>query len=153
MLLVGALATAECALAQTAAEQQSYQQRLQQLFERLDRNGDQRLQRLEVQGHTYLERHFERLDRERRGYLTPRDLAPAQASRGERSERFFRQADRNGDGRIDRREAEPHGWLLRNFPNADRNGDGNVDRQELRGLAEQRRRQMLQQSPPESRDR
>ena len=130
--------------AQTAAEQQSYQQRLQQLFQRLDRNGDQRLQRQEVQGHTYLERHFERLDSQRRGYLTPDELKPAQAQRGERAARFFSQADRNGDGRIDRREAESYSWLRQHFSSADRNGDGSVDRQELQGLAEQRRRQ---QSP------
>ncbi len=126
---------------QTPAEQQRYQQRLQQLFIRLDRNGDRRLQRQEVQGQPYLERHFERLDRQRRGFLVPADLAPGAGGQGERAERFFRQADRNGDGRIDRREAEAHGWLLRRFGNADRNGDGSVDRQELQGLSEQRRRQ------------
>jgi Ca2+-binding EF-hand superfamily protein len=135
--------------AQTAAEQQSYQQRLQQLFQRLDRNGDQRLQRQEVQGHAYLERHFDRLDSQRRGYLTPEDLRPAQAQRGERAARFFSEADRNGDGRIDRREAEGYSWLRQHFSSADRNGDGSVDRQELNGLAEQRRRQLL----PESRAR
>jgi len=148
-----ALTSGAGAWGQTAAEQQSYQQRMQQLFQRLDRNGDQRLQRLEVQGQSYLERHFERLDRQGRGYLTPSDLAPAQGPRGERSERFFTQADRNGDGRIDRREAEPYSWLLRNFGNADRNGDGRVDRQELHGLTEQRKRQMLQQNPPDTRAR
>lgn len=135
--------------AQTAAEQQSYQQRLQQLFQRLDRNGDQRLQRQEVQGHAYLERHFDRLDSQRRGYLTPEDLRPAQAQRGERAARFFSEADRNGDGRIDRREAEGYSWLRQHFSSADRNGDGSVDRQELHGLAEQRRRQLS----PESRAR
>ena len=139
--------------AQTPAEQQSYQQRLQQLFIRLDRDGDRRLQRREVHGQPYLERHFERLDRQRRGFLVPADLAPATRTRGERAERFFSRVDRNGDGRIDRREAEAYSWLRRHFGNADRNGDGRVDRQELQGLAEQRRRQMLQQSPPESRDR
>ena len=127
---------------QTPAEQQRYQQRLQQLFIQLDRNGDRRLQRQEVQGQPYLERHFERLDRQRRGFLVPADLATGPNSQGTRAERFFRQADRNGDGRIDRREAEAYGWLLRRFGNADRNGDGSVDRQELRGLAEQRRRQL-----------
>jgi Ca2+-binding EF-hand superfamily protein len=135
--------------AQTAAEQQSYQQRLQQLFQRLDRNGDQRLQRQEVEGHTYLERHFERLDSQRRGYLSPEDLRPTQAQRGERAARFFSEADRNGDGRIDRREAEGYSWLRQHFSSADRNGDGSVDRQELHGLAEQRRRQLS----PESRAR
>lgn len=139
------------AWAQTAAEQQSYQQRMQQLFLRLDRNGDQRLQRQEVQGQAYLERHFERLDHERRGYLTPSDLAPASQPRGARSDRFFSQADRNGDARIDRHEAEAYSWLLRHFGSADRNGDGSVDRQELQGLAEQRRRRMLEKNPPDNR--
>jgi Ca2+-binding EF-hand superfamily protein len=133
---------------QTPAEQERYQQRLQQLFIRLDRNGDRRLQRQEVQGQPYLERHFERLDRHRRGFLVPADLAPGAGVPGERAERFFRQADRNGDGGIDRREAEAHGWLLRRFGNADRNGDGSVDRQELRGLAEQRRRQLSTPASP-----
>lgn len=126
---------------QSAAELQSYQRRIQALFERLDRNGDARLERLEVQGHAYLERHFERLDREQRGYLTPSDLRPE----GGRRAQFFERADRNGDGRIDRREAEPYPGLQRHFNAADRNGDGTVDRSELRGLAEQRRRQ---QTPP-----
>lgn len=135
-------------LAQTPAEQQAYQQRLQQLFIRLDRNGDRRLQRQEVQGQPYLERHFERLDQQRRGFLVPGDLAPGTKGRGERTGRFFDRADRNGDGRIDRREAEAYGWLLRHFGKADRNGDGSVDRQELQGLSEQRRRQLSAPAQP-----
>ena len=141
-----ALSASAPAWAQTSAEQQSYQLRMKQLFQRLDRNADQRLQRQEVQGHAYLERHFDRLDRSQRSYLTPDDLMPTQAQRGERATRFFSQADRNSDGRIDRREAESYSWLLRQFSSADRNGDGNVDRQELDGLAEQRRRQTSTES-------
>jgi len=136
------------AWAQTAAEQQSYQQRMRLLFERLDRNNDQRLQRQEVQGQPYLERHFERLDSRKRGYLGPEDLTPAQGTRGERAARFFEQADRNGDGSIDRREAEAYSWLQRHFGQADRNGDGRVDRQELQGLGEQRRRLLSAPSQP-----
>ena len=133
------------AQAQTAAEQQSYQQRMRLLFERLDRNNDQRLQRQEVQGQPYLERHFDRLDSRKRGYLGPDDLTPAKASR---AKRFFEQADRNGDGGIDRREAEAYSWLQRHFGQADRNGDGRVDRQELQGLGEQRRRQLSAPANP-----
>lgn len=133
---------------QTPAEQQRYQLRMQQLFRQLDRNGDQRLQRQEVQGQPYLERHFERLDSRQRGYLAPADLMPGPAPKGERAERFFRQADRNGDGRIDRREAEVYGWLRQHFGTADRNSDGSVDRQELQGLAEQRRRQLAAPALP-----
>ena len=133
------------ARSQTAAELQGYQRRMEQLFQRLDRNGNQRLERQEVQGHTYLERHFERLDRQQRGYLTPADLRPAGSGAAGRGAQVFERADRNGDGRIDRREAEPYPGLQRHFNAADRNGDGTVDRSELRGLAEQRRRQ---QTPP-----
>ncbi|MEN9388366.1 MAG: hypothetical protein RLZZ255_1342 [Cyanobacteriota bacterium] len=141
LVLAISLGLSSPAWAQTTAEQQTYQQRMRLLFERLDRNNDQRLQRQEVQGQPYLERHFERLDSRKRGYLGPDDLTPAQSTRGERTTRFFEQADRNGDGGIDRREAEVYTWLQRHFGQADRNSDGRVDRQELQGLAEQRRRQ------------
>ena len=148
LTLAISLGLSSAAWAQTAAEQQTYQQRMRLLFERLDRNNDQRLQRQEVQGQPYLERHFERLDSRKRGYLGPEDLTPAQTTRGERATRFFEQADRNGDGGIDRGEAEAYAWLLRHFGQADRNGDGRVDRQELQGLGEQRRRQLSAPTQP-----
>jgi hypothetical protein len=145
LTLAISLGLSSAAWAQTTAEQQSYQQRMRLLFERLDRNNDQRLQRQEVQGQPYLERHFERLDSRKRGYLGPDDLTPTQTSR---AKRFFEQADRNGDGGIDRREAEAYSWLQRHFGQADRNGDGRVDRQELQGLGEQRRRQLSAPTQP-----
>ena len=145
LALAISLGLSSAARAQTTAEQQTYQQRMRLLFERLDRNNDQRLQRQEVQGQPYLERHFERLDSRKRGYLGPDDLTPTQPSR---AKRFFEQADRNGDGSIDRREAEAYSWLERHFGQADRNGDGRVDRQELQGLGEQRRRQLSAPTQP-----
>ena len=148
LTLAFCLGTSAGAMAQTTAEQQTYQQRMRLLFERLDRNNDQRLQKQEVQGQPYLERHFERLDTRKRGYLGPEDLTPNQAVRGERAARFFQQADRNADGRIDRREAEAYEWLKRHFGQADRNGDGRLDRSELQGLAEQRRRQISTPAAP-----
>ena len=128
------------AVAQTASELQTYQQRLEQLFQRLDQNNNQRLERLEVEGVPYLERHFERLDQGQRGYLTPADLQPAgTAPRRERANRIFRRADRNGDGRIERAEAAAFPSLLRHFASADRNGDGSLSRDEL---GQARRRQI-----------
>ena len=135
------------AQAQTPAELQRYQRKLDHLFNRLDRNGDQRLDRQEVQGHPYLQRHFQRLDQNKRGYLEPQDLQAGSGQQEDRAQRFFEQADRNGDGRLDRREAEPYPWLRRQFSNADRNRDGRVDPNELRGLADQRRRQVQPQQP------
>ena len=47
--------------AQTPQELKAYERRLQQLFEQLDRDGNRRLERQEVQGQPYLQRHFDRL--------------------------------------------------------------------------------------------
>jgi len=134
-----AAAIPSAAVAQTEAEVRTYQHRLQQLFQRLDQDGDQRLERDEVKGQPYLERHFERLDGQKRGYLSPADLRPTGSDTGssggrERARRFFIRADRNSDGQLDRLEAEAYPWLLRRFDEADRNGDGKLSREELRQL-------------------
>ena len=55
-------------------EVERYQQRLQQLFRQLDRNGDGRLEREEARANPYLLRHFDRLDRGGKGFLVPADL-------------------------------------------------------------------------------
>ena len=144
------LLVAAPAPAQTPAAAQGYQQRLQQLFQRLDQNNDQRLDRREVQGQPYLQRHFERLDQQQRGYLTPTDLrAPAAGTAGgaERARRFVRQADRNGDGVLSRQEAEPYPWLQRRFNDGDRNGDGTLNQAELNQLRRNTGDPKLQLSP------
>lgn len=122
--------------AQTQLEVRTYQQRLQRLFQRLDRDGDQRLERSEVEGHPYLERHFERLDQKKRGYLSPADLRPPAGAAGAnaRAQRFLTRADRNGDNQLDRQEAEPFPWLQRLFDEIDRNDDGRISGDELRQL-------------------
>jgi Ca2+-binding EF-hand superfamily protein len=48
-----------------------------------------------------------------------------------RLQRRFQQADRNLDGRLDRREASSLPWLQRNFVSIDRNSDGNLTLNEL----------------------
>lgn len=142
LLLLGAAQTAgidggtAAVQAQTQLEVRTYQQRLQRLFQRLDRDGDQRLERSEVEGHPYLERHFERLDQQKRGYLSPADLRPPAGAAGAnaRAQRFLTRADRNGDNQLDRQEAEPFPWLQRLFDEIDRNDDGRISGDELRQL-------------------
>ncbi|MCP9791255.1 EF-hand domain-containing protein [Vulcanococcus limneticus] len=130
------------ARAQSAEELRLYQGRLQKLYRRLDRNGDGRLDRSEVEGHPYLERHFERLGGENRGYLDPGQLIPRSTeAMGERLREFFSRADRNGDGRIDRAEAEAFSWMRRRFAEVDANGDGGLSWEEL---GRQRRRWLSQ---------
>jgi len=142
LLLLGAAQTAgidggtAAVQAQTQLEVRTYQQRLQRLFQRLDRDGDQRLERSEVEGHPYLERHFERLDQQKRGYLSPADLRPPAGAAGAnaRAQRFLTRADRNGDNQLDRQEAEPFPLLQRLFDEIDRNDDGRISGDELRQL-------------------
>ncbi|CAK6688777.1 hypothetical protein IFHNHDMJ_00476 [Synechococcus sp. CBW1107] len=126
-------------LAQQQRDLETYRQRLQNLFRRLDRNGDQRLERSEVRGHAYIEKHFERLDRSGRGHLTPADFVPHRAAwQGERLRAMFLRADHNRNGRIERGEAKDLRWLQENFSQADRNGDGGVSLQELGELRRHR---------------
>ncbi|QPN60496.1 hypothetical protein H8F24_03390 [Synechococcus sp. CBW1002] len=126
-------------VAQQQRDLETYRQRLQELFRRLDRNGDQRLERSEVRGHAYIEKHFERLDRSGRGHLTPADFVPHRAAwQGERLRAMFLRADHNRNGRIERGEAKDLRWLQENFSQADRNGDGGVSLQELGELRRHR---------------
>jgi hypothetical protein len=57
-----------------AREQEHHQLRMERLLQRLDRNGDGRVDRQEASVNRYLERHFDRLDDDGKGYLVPADL-------------------------------------------------------------------------------
>jgi Ca2+-binding EF-hand superfamily protein len=57
-----------------ANEQEHYQRRMERLLRQLDSNGDGRLDRQEASRNRYLQRHFDRLDQDGKGYLVPADL-------------------------------------------------------------------------------
>ena len=100
------------------------------MFIRLDVNRDGRLEFTEVQGRPYLERRLRRSDS--RGFLLLDDLKPKSTHpSGARLQQRFHQADRNGDGRIDRRECQALPWLSRNFTSFDLDGDGALTLGEL----------------------
>lgn len=109
---------------------QIYGQRMEAMFVRLDVNGDGRLESGEVQGQPYLERRLQR--RDSRGFLLLEDLKPRSTHpSGARLQHRFHQADRNGDGRIDRHECQALPWLSRNFTSFDLDGDGALTLSEL----------------------
>lgn len=72
LLLAGAGPGAAPVLA--GDELERYQLRMEKLFRRLDVNADGRLSREEAQANRFITRHFDRLDRGRKGYLVPADL-------------------------------------------------------------------------------
>ena len=107
-----------------------YGQRMEAMFVRLDANGDGRLESDEVQGQPYFERRLQR--RDSRGFLLLDDLkARSTHPSGARLQQRFHQADRNGDGRIDRYECQALPWLSRNFTSFDLDGDGGLTLTEL----------------------
>jgi len=109
---------------------QIYGRRMEALFIRMDVNGDGRLESGEVRGRPYFERRLKRPDS--RGFLLLEDFrALSPHPSGQRLQKRFNQADRNGDGRIDRHECQSLPWLSRNFVNFDQDADGGLTLEEL----------------------
>jgi hypothetical protein len=127
-----AVGLALCPTAVSAAPDgvRAYGRRIEALFVRMDANRDGRLELHEVRGQPYLERRV--LRRDSPGFLRMEDLrGPAGAPSGQRLQRRFRQADRNGDGRLDREEVRRLPWLARHFQSLDLNQDGGLTLAEL----------------------
>ena len=84
----------------------------------------------EVQGQTYLNRRLHRQDS--RGYLLLEDLRPAGVHpNGRRLQQRFQQADINGNGELNRHEANSIPWLANNFNRLDFNNDRVLTMEEL----------------------
>ena len=120
-----------------------YSARMETLFIRLDLNRDGRLDASEVQGRRALSRRLKRQNN--RSYLLLEDLRPQGSSpSGPRLKHHFRQADRDLNRRLDRREAKRIPWISRNFNALDGDRDGTVTLEELwnhqRSLAPPQRR-------------
>ena len=104
--------------------------RMETLFIRLDVNRDGRLDASELQGRRALSRRLERQNN--RSYLLLDDLRPQGSSpSGPRLKHHFKQADRDRNRRLDRREARGIPWISRNFNALDRDRDGTVTLEEL----------------------
>ncbi len=113
-------------------------------FQKLDADKDGALSKDEV---TKAVEKFDELDKNKDGKLDPRELfgprpggpqfgrgrpgqRPEGAGRGEFAERFFKQADKNNDGKISQDEAPER--LKQHFSKFDANSDGAVDLDEFK---------------------
>ena len=132
--VLGPLALALSSMALQAAPADKtmrvYSTRMESLFIRLDVNGDGRLDASEVQGRRALIRVLKRQNN--RSYLLLKDLRLQDSSpSGPRLKRYFLQADRDGNLRLDRQEAKRIPWISRNFNALDGDRDGSVTLEEL----------------------
>ncbi len=133
--ITAGLISAGTLLNQTGAEAipdgiESYGQRMEAMFLRLDINGDGRLDASEVGEKTYLIRRLNR--KNSRGYLVLEDLRPSGTHpNGKRLQRHFKQADIDGNGKLNRYEAQTIRWLGNNFNRLDLNNDRYITMEEL----------------------
>ncbi|WP_063407108.1 EF-hand domain-containing protein [Prochlorococcus marinus] len=133
--ITAGLISAGALLNQTAAEAlpdgiEYYGQRMEAMFLRLDLNGDGRLDASEVGEKTYLIRRLNRNNS--RGYLVLEDLRPPGTHpNGKRLQRRFKQADIDGNGKLNRDEAQSIRWLANNFNKLDLNNDRDITMEEL----------------------
>ena len=110
-----------------------YSQRMEALFQRLDADGNGRLDRQEVKGEKALKRRLRRQGN--RPYLLLKDLRgePGQL-RAQRLVRRFKLADANRDRLLSQAESSAMPWVARHFAILDRNRDGQLSLQELLSL-------------------
>lgn len=133
--ITAGLISAGTLLNQTGAEAvpdgiEYYGQRMEAMFLRLDLNGDGRLDASEVGEKTYLIRRLNR--KNSGGYLTLEDLRPPGTHpNGKRLQRRFKQADIDGNGKLNRDEAQSIRWLANNFNKLDLNNDSDITMEEL----------------------
>ncbi len=133
--ITAGLISAGALLNQTAAEAlpdgiEYYGQRMEAMFLRLDLNGDGRLDASEVGEKTYLIRRLNR--KNSRGYLVLEDLRPPGTHpNGKRLQQRFKQADIDGNGKLNRDEAQSIRWLANNFNKLDLNNDSDITMEEL----------------------
>ena len=133
--ITAGLISAGTLLNQTGAEAvpdgiEYYGQRMEAMFLRLDLNGDGRLDASEVGEKTYLIRRLNR--KNSRGYLVLEDLRPpGNHPNGKRLQQRFKQADIDGNGKLNRDEAQSIRWLANNFNKLDLNNDSDITMEEL----------------------
>ncbi|KZR64397.1 hypothetical protein [Prochlorococcus sp. MIT 1303] len=108
----------------------NYGKRMEIMFIRMDLNNDGRLDASEVGENPYLKRRLNR--KGSIGYLLLEDIKPPGIHpNGKRLQRRFKQADIDGNGKLNRDEAQSIRWLANNFNRLDLNNDSDITMEEL----------------------
>jgi Ca2+-binding EF-hand superfamily protein len=104
---------------------------------KLDKDGDGAISREEANAKKRLAAHFDALDSNKDGKLSKEELHTARAKAHEKHkgafEKYFKDADKDGDGMLSKAEAENSKMpgLATHFEKADANQDGKASKEEL----------------------
>jgi Ca2+-binding EF-hand superfamily protein len=96
----------------------------------LDTDGDGKLSRQEVANAPRLAQHFDELDTNKDGFLTPEEMRAARHAHGGRGE-GWKKLDTDGDGKLSRQEVANAPRLAQHFDELDTNKDGFLTPDEL----------------------
>ena len=143
LLLAAALAAAPYAYANhDGAMGEHCDMHKKDLFTKADKNGDGSLDKDEAR--SMQDKRFDEADTNHDGKLSPEEMQNCKHAANpahERGSMGFRGADKNGDGKLDRKEAAALPNVAKNFDAIDGNKDGLLTRDEVHTFMQNQHKQ------------
>ena len=136
-----ALSTASTAYAQAPAEapKGDRAQKMQERLKAADTNGDGKISREEANASLpHLAKMFDAIDANKDGFITTDELRKfhEKSGRAHKMHDHLKAADKDGDGKISREEANALPRLAKHFDEIDANKDGFITKEEMRAFRE-----------------